>query len=314
MRPTQNGQPVLEFWVAGCWRSGGSTTTPHFVGSRESCGAGEAAACRRDGDKLNILVQPDSGWIVLALLPYLPSGSCKLDDGSLERLLRPFFTDTVLSIFTFLAVVALLFLTAILISQDTAPQPITTPPPICCTRSAFWRSGRAERRPVAKPWSWDAAHTTRENGSQKWAPPTWWCHRAWASLGGGELRSHGSIPKTKTRSAVPSFVCSRLTSKQPRFIEGVKPRPARCKAAAGVQRGAGRGAGKVHGQARGGAEPRHPHSGAFQLVTGHFTTCTPPQLGILRVIGSARYWLCTLVSFCSFLLSPSFPSSPPHVL
>jgi len=247
------------------------------------------------------------------LLPYLPSESCKLDDGSLELLLRPFFTNTVLCIFTFLAVVALLFSYGYTyLSRHRSSINLLHKVGVL----AFWRSGRAERRPVAKPWSWDAAHTTRENGSQKWAPPTWWCHRAWASLG-GKLRSHGSIPKTKTRSAVLSFVCSRLTSKQPRFIEGVKPRPARCKAAAGVQRVRGAERGKCTARARGGAEPRHPHSGSvpigdWPLYHLHTTPAgnTPCHW---QCAHETSYWLSTLVSFCSFLLSsfpPPFPLLP----
>jgi hypothetical protein len=115
MRPTQNGQPVLGFWVPGCWRSGGSTSPPRvdFVGSkgslRELWELGKLQPADGIEIKLSIFVRPDSWWIVLALLHYLPSGACKLDDVSLVRLLRPFFTDRALSIFTCLAVVALLF-------------------------------------------------------------------------------------------------------------------------------------------------------------------------------------------------------------
>jgi hypothetical protein len=163
-----------------------------FVGSRGSLRElgelGELQPADGMEIKLSIFVQPDSWWIVLALLHYLPSGACKLDDVSLVRLLRPFFTDRVLSIFTCLAVVALTFSYGYPYLSRHGSSSIHHHSSINLlhkvTRSAFWRSGRAERRPVAKPWSWDAAHTTRENR---------------------EREVGSACPKTKTRSAVPCF-------------------------------------------------------------------------------------------------------------
>jgi hypothetical protein len=317
MRPTQNGQPVLGFWVPGCWRSGGSTIPPRvdFLGSRGSLRElgelGELQPADGMEIKLSIFVQPDSWWIVLALLHYLPSGSCKLDDVSLVRLLRPFFTDRVLSIFTRSCGRSTDFFLRLSLSLEHSSSSIHHHSSINLlhkvTRLAFWRSGRAERRPVAKPWSWDAAHTTRENR---------------------EREVGSACPKTKTRSAAPCFVCSGLASKQPRFIEGVKPRPARCKAAAGVQGrggagargrgGAGARSGKVHARGRGRAVPTHT-MGAFQLVTGA-RRAQHPQLW--QTPYSTYHWQCAhgtsywLSTPCFFLLSPfpSFPSSPPHVL
>jgi hypothetical protein len=133
-------------------------------------------------------------------------------------------------------------------------------------------------------------------------------------------RSRLRMPKNKNKKCSAVFLCSRLASKQPRFIEGVKPRPARCKAAAGVQGrgGAGARSGKVHARGRGRAVPTHT-MGAFQLVTGA-RRAQHPQLW--QTPYSTYHWQCAhrtsywLSTPCFFLLSPflSFPSSPPHVL